>query len=83
MPEVKKDRSVDQEIVKKVKGYNKCQSNQSAPAEAPLNPWGHLDSLVQGSTLTIAGPYKRGNVCCSHGCTLEVVKVHCISLPLI
>ena len=30
---------MDQEIVKKVKSCDKCQSNQSAPAEAPLHPW--------------------------------------------
>ena len=30
---------MDQEIVKNVKGCDKCQSNQSAPAEAPLRPW--------------------------------------------
>ena len=30
---------MDQEIVKRVKGCDKCQLNQSAPAKAPSHPW--------------------------------------------
>ena len=49
---------MDQEIVKKVKGCNKCQSNQSAPTEAPLHPWEWPGSPWSRIHIDYAGPYK-------------------------
>ena len=49
---------MDQEIVKKVKGYDKCQSNQSAPAEAPLHPWEWPGLPWSRIHIDYAGPYK-------------------------
>mgnify|MGYP000229430996 FL=1 len=50
--------AMDQEIVKKVKGCIKCQSNQSAPAEAPLNPWDWPGLPWSRIHIDYAGPYK-------------------------
>ena len=49
---------MDQEIVKKVKGCDKCQSNQSAPAEAPLHPWEWPGLPWSRIHIDYAGPYK-------------------------
>ena len=49
---------MDQEIVKKVKGCDKCQSNQSAPAEAPLHPWEWPGNPWSRIHIDYAGPYK-------------------------
>ena len=49
---------MDQEIVKKVKGCDKCQANQSAPAEAPLHPWEWLGLPWSRIHIDYAGPYK-------------------------
>ena len=49
---------MDQEIVKKVKGCNKCQANQSAPAEAPLHPWEWPGLPWSRIHIDYAGPYK-------------------------
>ena len=46
------------EIVKKVKGCYKCQSNQSAPAEAPLHPWEWPGLPWSRIHIDYAGPYK-------------------------
>ena len=49
---------MDQEIVKNVKSCDKCQSNQSAPAEAPLHPW-ELPGLPWSRIhIDYAAPYK-------------------------
>ena len=49
---------MDQEIVKKVKGCDKCQSNQSAPTEAPLHPWEWPGLPWSRIHTDYAGPYK-------------------------
>ena len=49
---------MDQEIVKKVKGCDKCQANQSAPAEAPLHPWEWPGLPRSRIHVDYAGPYK-------------------------
>ena len=49
---------MDQEIVKKVKGCDKCQANQSAPAEAPLHPWEWPGLPWSRIHIDYAGPYK-------------------------
>ena len=49
---------MDQEIVKKVKGCDKCQSNQRAPAEAPLHPWEWPGLPWSRIHFDYAGPYK-------------------------
>ena len=49
---------LDQEIVKKVKSCDKCQSNQSAPAEAPLHPWEWPGLPWSRIHIDYAGPYK-------------------------
>ena len=49
---------LDQEIVKKVKSCDKCQSNQSAPAEAPLHPWEWPGLPWSRMHIDYAGPYK-------------------------
>lgn len=48
---------MDQEIVKKVKGCIKCQSNQSAPAKAPLHPWEWPGLPWARIHIDYAGPY--------------------------
>ena len=47
-----------QEIIKKVKSCNKCQANQSAPAEAPLHPWEWPGLPWSRIHIDYAGPYK-------------------------
>ena len=49
---------MDQEIVKRVKGCDKCQSNQSAPTEAPLHPWEWPGLPWSRIHIDYAGPYK-------------------------
>ena len=49
---------MDQEIVKNVEGCSKCQSNQSAPAEAPLHPWEWPGLPWARIHIDYAGPYK-------------------------
>ena len=49
---------MDQEIVKRVKGCDKCQSNQSAPTEAPLHPWEWPGLPWLRIHIDYAGPYK-------------------------
>ena len=49
---------VDQEIVKRVKGCDKCPSNQSAPAKAPLHPWEWPGLPWSRIHIDYAGPYK-------------------------
>ena len=49
---------LDQDIVKKVKSCDKCQSNQSAPAEAPLHPWEWPGLPWSRIHIDFAGPYK-------------------------
>ena len=49
---------MDQDIVKKVKGWDKCQANQSAPAEAPLHPWEWPGLPSSRIDIDYAGPYK-------------------------
>ena len=51
-------QGMDQEIVKKVKGCDKCQSNQSAPAEAPLHPWEWPGLPWSRIHIDYTGPYK-------------------------
>ena len=48
---------MDQEIVKKVKGCSKCQSNQIAPAKAPLHPWEWPGLPWARIHIDYAGPY--------------------------
>ena len=50
---------LDQEIVRKVKSCDKCQSNQSASAEAPLHPWEWPGLPWSRIHIDYAGPYKR------------------------
>ena len=49
---------MDQDIVKKVKGWDKCQANQIAPAEAPLHPWQWPGLPSSRIDIDYAGPYK-------------------------
>ena len=49
---------MDQEIVKKVKGCDKCQANQSAPADAPLHPWEWPGLPWSRIHIDYVGPYK-------------------------
>jgi len=50
---------MDQEIVKKVMGWDECQSNQSAPTEAPLHPWEWAGLPWSRIHIDYAGPYKK------------------------
>ena len=45
-------------IEKRVKGCDQCQSNQSAPAEAPLQPWEWPGLPWSRIHIDYAGPYK-------------------------
>ena len=49
---------LDQDILNKVKSCEKCQSNQSAPAEAPLHPWEWPGLPWSRIHIDFAGPYK-------------------------
>jgi len=49
---------MDQVIVKKEKGCDKCQSNQSAPAEAPLHHWEWPGLPWSRIHIDYVGPYK-------------------------
>ena len=50
---------LDQEIMKKVKGCDKFQSNQKPPAEAPLHPWEWPGLSRSRIHIDYAGPYKE------------------------
>ena len=49
---------LEQDIVKKVKGCDKCQAHQSTPAEAPLHPWEWPGFPWSRLHVNYAGPYK-------------------------
>ena len=50
--------NMDQDIVKEVKRCEKCQSHQSAPAEAPLHPWEWPGLPWSRIHIDYAGPFK-------------------------
>ena len=69
---------LDQDIVKKVKGCNKCQANQKTPAEAPLHPWEWPRLPWSRIHVDCAGPYKGEMFLVVTDAYSKWLEVHCM-----
>ena len=69
---------LDQDIVKKVKGCNKCQANQKTPAEAPLHPWEWPGLPWSRVHVDYAGPYKGEMFLVVIDAYSKWLEVHCM-----
>ena len=69
---------LDQDIVKKVKGCNKCQADQKTPAEAPLHPWEWPGLPWSRIHVDYADPYKGEMFLVVIDAYSKWLEVHCM-----
>ena len=69
---------LDQDVLKKVKDCDKCQANQSTPAEAPLHPWEWLGLPWSIIHVDYAGPYKGEMFLVVVDAYSKWLEVHCM-----